>query len=88
MLSVRAGCAGDGVGLQQRAVGAGEHDVPPVARAPFVLGDVVVVGRDEAVAGALVDDRLVDRIERERPEVYAVLTAFPGCEVSIKQAAE
>ena len=32
--------------------------------------------------------RELDRIERERPEVYAVLTAFPGCEVSIKQAAE
>lgn len=29
--------------------------------------------------------RELDRIERERPEVYAVLTAFPGCDVSIKE---
>ena len=44
---------------------AGEHDVPAVAGAPLVLGDVVVVGGDQAVAGRRVGDRLVDRVERE-----------------------
>ena len=52
--------------LEGRGRRAGEHDVPAVAGAPLGLGDVVVVGRHQPLAGLRVDDRLVDRVEGEQ----------------------
>lgn len=32
--------------------------------------------------------RDLDRLEKQRPDVYAVMVAFPGCDVKIAEAAE
>src|SRR5712671_6882009 len=52
--------------LHRRGVASRQDDVPPVARGPFVLGKIVVIVRDQAIARLLISDRLVDRVEREQ----------------------
>lgn len=31
--------------------------------------------------------RDMDRLEKQRPDIYAVLTAFPGCDIKVKEPA-
>ncbi len=45
---------------------AGQHNVPPIAGGPLVPGDVVVIGRHQALSRLGVDHGLVDRVEPEQ----------------------